>query len=96
MFKFFQKSKYSTEMLYFLVEHTLIISVQFIIGSTRKASPLQEKSFEINFEHFVSDSIFNRLKVDCSSSETSASKKVKSFFLGDCAFLEIRLTNVLF
>ena len=40
MFKLLQKSKYPTEMLYFLAEHTLIIDVQFIIGSKRKTSPL--------------------------------------------------------
>ena len=40
MFKLLQKSKYPTEMLYFLAEHTLIIYVQFIIGPKRKTSPL--------------------------------------------------------
>ena len=40
MFKLLQKSKYQTEMFYFLAEHTLIMYVQFIIGSKRKTSPL--------------------------------------------------------
>ena len=59
MFKFLQKSKYPTEMLYFLVEHTLIMYIQFMIGSKRETSPLYEILFENDFEHFVSDSILN-------------------------------------
>ena len=55
-------------MLYFLVEHTLIFYVQFIIGSKRKCSTLYEKWFENDFEPFVSDSIFKRLNFDYSSS----------------------------
>ena len=96
MFKLLQKSKYPSEMLSFLAEHTLIIYVQFIIGSKRKTSPLLEKQFENDFDHFVSDSIFKRLIFDYSSSETffNPANKVKSYFLGDCYFLEIRLTNV--
>ena len=42
MFELLQKSKYPTEMLYFLAEHTLIIYVQFIIGSKRKKITLRE------------------------------------------------------
>ena len=48
-------------MFYFLAEHTLIIYAQFIIGSKKKTSPFDEKSFENDFEHFVSDSILNAL-----------------------------------
>ena len=59
MFKLLQESKYPTEMLYFLAEHTLIIYVQFIIGSIRKTSLLLEKSSESEIEHFVLDSILN-------------------------------------
>ena len=77
MFKLLQKCKYPTEMFYFLAEHTLIIYVQFIIGSKRKTSPLQEKSFENNFEHFVSDSNFKRLNFDFSSSETVLIQQIK-------------------
>ena len=40
MFKLLQKSKYPTEMLYVLAEHTLIMYVQFTIGSKRKTWPL--------------------------------------------------------
>ena len=53
MFKLLQKSKYPTEMFYFQAENTLIIYVPFIIGSKRKTSPLQEKSFDNDFELFV-------------------------------------------
>ena len=35
-----------SEMLYFLVEDTLIVYVQFMIGFKRKTSSLWEKSFE--------------------------------------------------
>ena len=64
-------------MLYFLAEHTLIIYVQFIIGSKRKTSPLSEKSFENDFKHFVSDSNFKRLNFDYSSSETVLIQRIK-------------------
>ena len=70
MFKSHPKSKYPTRMLYFLTEHTLIINVQYIKGSKRKTSYLSEKLFEKDLVHFVSDSIFKRLKFDYSSSET--------------------------
>ena len=77
MFKLLQKSKYPTEMLYFLAEHTLIIDVQFIIGSKRITSPLYEKSFENDFEHFVSDSNFKCFDFDYSSSETVLIQRIK-------------------
>ena len=77
MLKLLQKSKYPTEMLYFLAEHTLIIYVPFIIGSKRKFSPLYEKSFENDFEHFVFDISFKRLNFDYSSSETVLIQPIK-------------------
>ena len=49
-------------------------------------------SKDYDSKHFVSDSIFERLKFDYSSSETVSNHEVKKDFLGDCAFLEIRLT----
>ena len=49
---------------------------------------------EHDSKHFVSDSIFERLKFDFSSSETVPNHEVKNDFLGDCVFLEIRLTYV--
>ena len=43
MFKLLPKSKYSSKMPNFLSEHTLIIYVQFILGSKRKNfTPLRE------------------------------------------------------
>ena len=95
MFKSLPKSKYPTGMLYFLTEHTLIIYVQYIKGSKRKTSYLLEKLFEKDLVHFVSDSIFERLKFDYSSSETVSNQKIKinNYFLDDCVFLEIRLTH---
>ena len=77
MFKLLQESKYPTEMLYFLADHTLIIYVQLIIGSKRKTSPLLEKSFEKGFEHFVSESNFKPLNFDYSSSETVLIQRTK-------------------
>ena len=77
MFKLLQKCKYPTEMLYFLVEHTLIMYVQFIIGSKRKSSPLKEKSFKNDFEYFISDSNFKRLNFDYSYSETVSIQRIK-------------------
>ena len=62
-------------MLNFLAEHTLIIYIQFIIGSKRKAS--FRESFENDSEHFVSDSIFKRLNLEDSSSETVLIKRIK-------------------
>ena len=77
MFKSLPKCKYPTGMLYFLTEHTLIIYVQYIKGSKRKTSYLLEKLFEKDFVHFVSDSIFKRLKCVYSSSETVSNQKIK-------------------
>ena len=77
MFKSLPKSKYPTRMLYFLTEHTLFINVHYIKGSKRKTSYLLEKLFEKDLVHFVSDSIFKRLKFDCSSSETVSNQKMK-------------------
>ena len=58
-------------MLYFLTEHILIIYVQYINGSKRKTSYLLEKLFEKDLAHFVSDSIFKRLKFDYSALNTA-------------------------
>ena len=82
-------------MLYFLTEHTLIINVQYIKGSKRKTSYLLEKSFEKDLVHFVSDSIFKRLNLDYSSSETVSNQKIKikNYFLDGCVFLEIGLNH---
>ena len=77
MFKLFQKSKYPTEMLYFLSELSLSIYIQLIIGSKRKISSLQEKLFKNDLEHFVSDSVFKRLKFDYPSSETVSNQQIK-------------------
>ena len=95
MFKSLPKSKYPTVMLYFLTEHTLIICVQYIKGSKRKTSYRLEKLFEKDLVHFVSDSIFKRLKFDHSSSETVSNQKIKinGRFNYDCVCLEIRLTH---
>ena len=95
MFKSLPKSKYPTGMLYFLTEHTLIIYVQYIKGSKRKISYLLEKLFEKDLVHFVSDSIFKRLKFDYSSSETVSNQKIKikDRFFDDCVFIEISLTH---
>ena len=95
MFKSLPKSKYPTGLLYFLIEHTLMIYVQYMKGSKRKTSYILEKLFEKNLVHFVSDSIFKRLKFDFSSSETVSNQKIKNknYFLDDCVFLEIRLTH---
>ena len=95
MFKSLPKSKYQTGMLYFLIEHTLIMYAQYIKGSKRKTSYLLEKLFEKDLVHSVSDSIFKCLKFDCSSSETVSNQKIKikNYFLDDCVFLEIRLTH---
>ena len=95
MFKSLPKSKYPTEMLYFLIEHALIIYVQYIKGSKRKFSFILEKLYEKDLVHFVSDSIFKRLKFDYSSSKTVSNQKIKNknWFYDDSVFLEIRLTN---
>ena len=95
MFKLLPKSKYPTEMLYFLTEHTLFIYVQYSKGSKRKTSYLLEKLFKKDLVHFVSDSIFKRLKFDYSSSETVSNQiiKIKNSLLDDWVFLEIRLIH---
>ena len=56
---------------------------------------LLEKLFEKDLVHFVSDSIFKRLKFDYSSSETVSNQTIKNknYFLDDCVFLEIKLTH---
>ena len=77
MFKSLPKSKYPTGMLYFLTEHTLIIYVQYIKCSKIKTSYLLEKLFVKDLVHFVSDSVFKRLKFDYSFSETVSNKKIK-------------------
>ena len=95
MFKSLPESKYPTGMLYFLPEHTIIIYVQYTKGSKRITSNILEKLFEKDLVHFISDSIFKRLKFDYSSSETVLHQKIKNknYFLDDCVFLEIRLTH---
>ena len=95
MFKSLPKSKYPTGMPYFLTEHILIIYVQYIKCSKRKTAYLLQKLFEKDLLLFVSDSIFKRLKFDYSSSKTVSIQKIKTqnYFLDDCVFLEIRLTN---
>ena len=49
---------------YFLFEY---IYKQYIKGSKRKTANILEKLFEKDLVHFVSDSIFKRLKFDYSS-----------------------------
>ena len=95
MLKWLPKSKYPTRMRYFLTELTLIIYVQYKKGSKRNTSYLLEKLFEKDLVHFVSDSIFKRLKFDYSSSESVSNQKIKNknYFFDDCVFLEIRLTH---
>ena len=61
-------------MLYFQTEHTSFIYVQYIKGSKSKTTYLLEKLFEKDLVHFVSDSIFKRLKFDYSSSETASNQ----------------------
>ena len=77
MFKLHPKSKYPTGMLFLLTEHTLIIYVQHIKDSKRKTSYLLEKLLEKDLVHFVSYSIFKRLKYDYSSSETVLNQKIE-------------------
>ena len=55
-------------MLYFLTEHTLNIYVQFILDFQSKN--LHLFWFGNDSEHFDSGCIFERLKLDYSSSET--------------------------
>ena len=56
---------------------------------------LLEKLFEKDLVHFVSDSIFKRLKFDYSTSETVSNQNIniKNYFRDDCVFLEIRVTH---
>ena len=77
MFKLLPKSKYPSGKLYFLAEHTFIMYVQYIKGYNRKTPYLLEKLFEKDLVCFVSDSIFQRLKFDYSSSETASNQKKK-------------------
>ena len=95
MFKSLPKSKYLSRMLHLLTEHTLIIYIQYIKGSKRKTSYLLEKLFEKDLVHFVSGSIFKRLKYDHSPSETVSNQKInmKNWFFDYCVFLEIRLAH---
>ena len=67
----------------------------YMQGFKRKTSYLLEKLFEKDLVHFVSDSIFKRLKFDYSSSETVSTQKIKikNCFVDDCVNLEIRLTH---
>ena len=76
MFKLLLKSKYPTGMLYFLTEHSLIIHVLYIKGYKRKTSYFLELLFEKDLLHFISDSIFNHLKFDYSSSETVFNQEI--------------------
>ena len=69
------KSKYPTRMHYFQTEHTLITYVQYVEGSNRKTSYLLEKLPEKDLIHFVSDSIFKRLKFDYSSQRLIQTRK---------------------
>ena len=68
---------YLTIMLYFLTKNTLVSYVQFIciIGSKRKPSSLLEKN-ETESEHFVTESMFECLKFDYSSSETVSNQQI--------------------
>ena len=77
MFKLLLKSNYPSRMFYFLTEHTLIIYVQYINGSKRKISYFFEKLLKKDLVYFVLDSIFKRLKFDCSSSEIVSNQKIK-------------------
>ena len=89
MFKWLPKSKLPTEMLYFLVEDTLIVYVQFIIGFKRKTSSLYKKSLEKDSEQYGSDSIFKRLNFVYSSSKTVSNQRTKLscfFFLVNAYF----------
>ena len=54
------------------------VTIFFVnIGSKRKTSHLLKKSFENVSEHFVSESIFKRLKFDYSSPETVSNHRLK-------------------
>ena len=88
MFKLLLKSNFPSRMFYFLTEHTLIMYVQYIKDSKRKTSYILEKLFEKDLVHFVSDSIFKRLKFDCSSLKTVSNQKIKmkNCCLDGCVF----------
>ena len=92
MYKSLPKSKKISNWnaLYFLTEQTLIIYVQHIKGSERKSSYPLKKLFEKELVHFVSDSIFKRLKFDYSCSDTASNQKIKTkkCFLDDGVFLD--------
>ena len=94
MFKSLPKSKYLTGMLYFLTEHIFYYLCTIYKRFQEKNFIYLEKLFENDLVHFVSDSIFKRLKFDYSSSETVSNQKmkIKNCFFDDCVFLEIRLT----
>ena len=60
-----------------------------------KTSYLLEKLFEKDLVHFVTDSVFKRLKFDHSSSETVSNQKIKikNYFHDNYVFREIRLIH---
>ena len=90
MFKLRPESKCPSERLCFLIEHTLIIYVQVIRGFKKMTSCLQEKTFENNLKHFVSDSIFKCLNFDYSANKVwfAQTWKVLEFYLGPGKLLE--------
>ena len=57
--------------------------------------PNEYLMYKKDLVHFISDSIFKRLKFDDSSSETLSNQKIKikNYFYNDCVFLEIRLSH---
>ena len=82
-------------MLYFLTEHTLIILCTIYKRFQEKNFIAFREMFEKDLVHFVSDSVFKRLKFDYSSLETVSNQKIKikNCFSDDCVFLEIRITH---
>ena len=69
-------------MLYFLTEYTLIIYVQYIIGSKRKNFISFREIVRERFTTFRFRQHFKRLKLDDSSTETvSNQKKIRTIFL---------------
>ena len=94
MFKLLLKSNYPSRIFFSNRSHFNYLCTIY--------KRFQEKNFiyfrefvEKDLVHFVSDSIFKRLKFDCSSSETVSNQKIKikNCFLDGCVFLEIRLTH---
>ena len=78
-------------MLYFLIEHTLVI----YLGTKKRKSSLQKIKFEIDFKGFVSANNMNALNVTIHFQSCFKPKNiVVIYFLGDCVFSEIRLTHV--